>query len=119
WTFDRQRGAHVGPPLPRLSTPRATPSGYGKNEHKMGWKSQPTRVVFFHDIRAPSSHLLGEEGEGLKTPCAASTAGASTSPPATSGRRKECSTQRSATCTSGANSGALADLQALQFKLAD
>lgn len=39
---------------------------YGKNEDKMGWKSQPTRLVSFDDVRVPAGHRLGEEGEGFK-----------------------------------------------------
>ncbi|QJQ94441.1 MULTISPECIES: acyl-CoA dehydrogenase family protein [Halomonadaceae] len=39
---------------------------YGKNEEKMGWKSQPTRLVSFDEVRVPASHRLGEEGEGFK-----------------------------------------------------
>lgn len=39
---------------------------YGKNEDKMGWKSQPTRLVSFDDVRVPANHRLGEEGEGFK-----------------------------------------------------
>lgn len=39
---------------------------YGKNEHKMGWNSQPTRAITFEDVRVPAHHLLGNEGEGFK-----------------------------------------------------
>lgn len=39
---------------------------FGANEKKMGWKSQPTAVVNFEDVRVPVSHLLGEEGAGFK-----------------------------------------------------
>lgn len=39
---------------------------YGKNEEKMGWKSQPTRLVSFDDVRVPAGNRLGEEGEGFK-----------------------------------------------------
>lgn len=39
---------------------------YGKNEDKMGWKSQPTRLVSFDDVRVPAAYRLGEEGEGFK-----------------------------------------------------
>jgi alkylation response protein AidB-like acyl-CoA dehydrogenase len=40
--------------------------GYGRKEAKMGWNSQPTRVVTFDDVRIPADHLLGKEGEGFK-----------------------------------------------------
>ncbi|MFC3285143.1 acyl-CoA dehydrogenase family protein [Litchfieldella rifensis] len=39
---------------------------YGKNEDKMGWKSQPTRLVSFDGVRVPAGNRLGEEGEGFK-----------------------------------------------------
>ena len=39
---------------------------YGKNEDKMGWKSQPTRLVSFDGVRVPAGQRLGEEGEGFK-----------------------------------------------------
>ena len=39
---------------------------YGKNEEKLGWHSQPTRAISFHDVRVPVSHLLDAEGEGFK-----------------------------------------------------
>ncbi len=39
---------------------------YGKNEHKMGWNSQPTRVVNFDNVRVPADYRLGEEGDGFK-----------------------------------------------------
>ncbi|WFM73033.1 acyl-CoA dehydrogenase family protein [Halomonas sp. CKK8] len=39
---------------------------YGKNEEKMGWKSQPTRLVSFDGVRVPVSNRLGAEGEGFR-----------------------------------------------------
>ncbi|PNK60450.1 acyl-CoA dehydrogenase family protein [Psychrobacter sp. FDAARGOS_221] len=39
---------------------------YGKNEHKMGWKAQPTRTIHFKDVKVPAKNLLGNEGEGFK-----------------------------------------------------
>ncbi|GHA83959.1 acyl-CoA dehydrogenase family protein [Modicisalibacter luteus] len=39
---------------------------YGKNEEKMGWKSQPTRLVSFDEVRVSAGYRLGEEGEGFK-----------------------------------------------------
>jgi alkylation response protein AidB-like acyl-CoA dehydrogenase len=93
---------------------------YGKNERKMGWNSQPTRAVFFDDVRVPAAHLLGEEGEGFKIAM----------------RGLDGGRINIAACSVGAAQGALgaaqrhlherrqfgrplADFQALQFKLAD
>ena len=39
---------------------------YGRNEDKMGWKSQPTRQVTLENVRVPASHLLGQEGDGFR-----------------------------------------------------
>ncbi|MEE3214693.1 MAG: acyl-CoA dehydrogenase family protein, partial [Pseudomonadota bacterium] len=39
---------------------------YGKNEDKMGWKSQPTRLVSLDGVRVPANHRLGEDGEGFR-----------------------------------------------------
>ena len=38
---------------------------YGKNEHKMGWKAQPTRTISFKNVKVPAAHLLGAEGQGF------------------------------------------------------
>lgn len=38
---------------------------FGKNERKMGWNAQPTRMVMFDDCRIPAANRLGEEGEGF------------------------------------------------------
>jgi alkylation response protein AidB-like acyl-CoA dehydrogenase len=93
---------------------------YGKNEHKMGWNSQPTRAVFFDEVRVPADHLLGAEGEGFKIAM----------------RGLDGGRINIAACSVGAAQGALdaaqqhlrdrhqfgrplADFQALQFKLAD
>ena len=39
---------------------------YGKNENKMGWNSQPTRIVNLDQVKIPENHLLGDEGTGFK-----------------------------------------------------
>lgn len=39
---------------------------YGKLEDKMGWKSQPTAMVYFENCHVPKEHLVGHEGEGFK-----------------------------------------------------
>lgn len=39
---------------------------FGKQEKKMGWKSQPTSMVFFENCRIPISNCVGNEGEGFK-----------------------------------------------------
>ena len=39
---------------------------FGENEKKMGWNSQPTRVINFDAVEIPADNLLGAEGEGFK-----------------------------------------------------
>ena len=93
---------------------------YGKKEHKMGWNSQPTRAIFFDDVRVPVTNRLGEEGEGFRIAMKGLDGGRI----------------NIATCSVGAAQGAfnatqrylgerrqfgqaLAEFQALQFRLAD
>ena len=47
--------------------PDGTPGlSFGPNEHKMGWKAQPTRQVILDEVRVPAANLLGAEGQGFK-----------------------------------------------------
>ncbi|PIE20675.1 MAG: acyl-CoA dehydrogenase [Neptuniibacter caesariensis] len=39
---------------------------YGRKEDKLGWNSQPTRMITFEDVRVPATALLGNEGDGFK-----------------------------------------------------
>lgn len=39
---------------------------YGRKEDKMGWNSQPTRMITFEDVVIPAEALLGNEGDGFK-----------------------------------------------------
>jgi len=39
---------------------------YGKKEEKMGWNSQPTRLITFENVRIPKGNLIGEENQGFK-----------------------------------------------------
>lgn len=38
---------------------------FGKLEKKMGWKSQPTSMVFFENCRVPVTNRIGDEGKGF------------------------------------------------------
>jgi alkylation response protein AidB-like acyl-CoA dehydrogenase len=38
---------------------------YGRKEDKMGWNSQPTRMISFDNVKVPVENLLSEEGEGF------------------------------------------------------
>ena len=93
---------------------------YGRKENKMGWNSQSTRPITFENVRVPVANRLGEEGEGFRFAMKGLDGGRI----------------NIATCSVGAAQGAyeaarrymgerrqfgraLADFQALQFKLAD
>lgn len=39
---------------------------FGEQEHKLGWNSQPTSMLFFENCRVPVSHRIGDEGMGFK-----------------------------------------------------
>jgi len=39
---------------------------FGKNERKMGWRSQPTATVSFEDCRVPVANRIGAEGDGFR-----------------------------------------------------
>lgn len=38
---------------------------FGPEEHKMGWRAQPTRQVLLDAVRVPADGLLGAEGQGF------------------------------------------------------
>lgn len=40
--------------------------GFGKLEKKLGWRNQPTAMVFFENCRVPISNRVGDEGMGFK-----------------------------------------------------
>ncbi|KAK3850092.1 hypothetical protein Pcinc_043181 [Petrolisthes cinctipes] len=45
---------------------KGTPGlSFGKKEKKVGWNSQPTRMVIFEDCRIPASNIIGNEGQGF------------------------------------------------------
>ena len=50
-----------------IIVPKDAPGlSFGKKEHKMGWKNQPTTMVLFEDCRVPKANLLGKRGDGFR-----------------------------------------------------
>ena len=50
-----------------IAVERDTPGlGFGAQEKKLGWHSQPTAMVIFEDCRVPAENLIGTEGQGFK-----------------------------------------------------
>lgn len=39
---------------------------FGKQEKKMGWRTQPTAAVFLENVRVPARNMLGKEGDGFR-----------------------------------------------------
>jgi len=93
---------------------------FGAQERKMGWNSQPTAQVIFDNCRVPVGNLIGKEGDGFKIAmsgldggrlnigaCSLGTAQAALDRVRTYMRERQQFGK------------ALAEFQALQFKLAD
>ena len=50
-----------------IAVERDTPGlGFGAQEKKLGWHSQPTAMVIFEDCRVPAENLIGAEGQGFR-----------------------------------------------------
>ena len=50
-----------------IAVERDTPGlGFGAQEKKLGWHSQPTAMVIFEDCRVPADNLIGAEGQGFR-----------------------------------------------------
>lgn len=60
-------GDHTHHGISCLLVEKNTPGlSFGKLEKKLGWRNQPTTMVFFENCRVPVEHLIGEEGIGFK-----------------------------------------------------
>jgi hypothetical protein len=93
---------------------------YGKKEEKMGWNSQPTRVISFDNVRIPADHLLGQEGEGFKIAMKGLDGGRINIATCSIGAAQGALTQAQQYMQERRQFGkAIASFQALQFKLAD
>ncbi|WP_455373307.1 acyl-CoA dehydrogenase family protein [Limibacillus halophilus] len=93
---------------------------FGKKEKKLGWNSQPTRQVIFEDALVPRSHRLGEEGEGFKIAMMGLDGGRLNIAACSLGGARACLEAARDYMKERKQFGkALAEFQALQFKLAD
>ncbi|TDF41717.1 acyl-CoA dehydrogenase [Alteromonadaceae bacterium M269] len=93
---------------------------YGKAEEKMGWNSQPTRLITFEDVRIPVDHLLGEEGEGFKFAMKGLDGGRINIATCSVGTAQQALNTAKAYMQERSQFGkAIATFQALQFKIAD
>ncbi|KAB8043951.1 acyl-CoA dehydrogenase family protein [Janthinobacterium aquaticum] len=93
---------------------------YGKKEEKMGWNSQPTRIINFDQVKVPAAHLLGEEGEGFAIAMKGLDGGRINIAVCSVGTAQAALTRAQAYMQERKQFGReLAQFQALQFKLAD
>jgi len=99
----------------------ATPGvSFGKLEKKLGWNSQPTAMVIFEDARVPVANRLGEEGDGFKIAMRGLDGGRINIGACSIGGARQClETARNYIGERKQFGRALAEFQALQFKLAD
>jgi alkylation response protein AidB-like acyl-CoA dehydrogenase len=93
---------------------------YGKKEEKMGWNSQPTRMITFENVRVPVSHRIGEEGMGFKYAMKGLDGGRINIASCSLGTAQAALQEAQAYLLERQQFGRkLADFQALQFRLAD
>jgi alkylation response protein AidB-like acyl-CoA dehydrogenase len=93
---------------------------YGRKEVKLGWNSQPTRAVAFDAVRVPGSHLLGAEGDGFRLAMKGLDGGRVNIAACSIGAAQAALDAARRHMTARRQFGrALAQFQALQFKLAD
>ncbi|MEO8558310.1 MAG: acyl-CoA dehydrogenase family protein [Rhodospirillales bacterium] len=99
----------------------ATPGvSFGKLEKKLGWNSQPTAMVIFEDVRVPVANRLGEEGDGFKIAMRGLDGGRINIGACSIGGARQCLETAQRYMGERKQFGqALAEFQALQFKLAD
>jgi alkylation response protein AidB-like acyl-CoA dehydrogenase len=39
---------------------------FGENEKKLGWNTQPTKIIYFDNVEVPQEYLMGALGQGFK-----------------------------------------------------
>lgn len=92
----------------------------GKNENKMGWNSQTTSMIFFEDCHIPAENLINQHGEGFKMALSALNGGRINIAACSLGGASEClSLARNYSNERKQFGKSLANLQSIQFKLAD
>ncbi|MBP0049671.1 acyl-CoA dehydrogenase family protein [Marinobacterium sp. AK62] len=93
---------------------------YGRKEEKMGWNSQPTRMVTFEDVKVPKECLMANEGEGFKIAMKGLDGGRINIATCSVGTAQQALNKAREYMLERKQFGKrLADFQALQFRLAD
>jgi hypothetical protein len=94
--------------------------GFGKQEKKLGWHSQPTAMVIFEDCAVPLGHRIGADGEGFTIAMRGLDGGRVNIAACALGAARACFAKARAHLQERRQFGRrLAAFQALQFKLAD
>ncbi len=104
-----------------LVVPKGTEGlSFGKKEKKLGWNSQPTAMVIFDNARVPAANRLGAEGDGFKIAMSGLDGGRINISACSIGGARACLEAATDYARERKQFGqALADFQALRFKLAD
>ena len=93
---------------------------FGAQEVKLGWKSQPTAQVNFSGCRVPVANRIGEEGQGFSIAMAGLDGGRLNIGACSLGAAQVCLDRSIGYLKERRQFGrALAEFQALQFRLAD
>ncbi len=93
---------------------------YGKKEDKMGWNAQPTRMVTFDKVRVPVANRLGEEGQGFAIAMEGLDGGRINIATCSVGTAQQALVEATAYVQERRQfDSAIAEFQAIQFKLAD
>ena len=93
---------------------------FGAQEQKLGWKSQPTAEVNFSACRVPVANRLGDEGQGFKIAMAGLDGGRLNIGACSLGAAQTCLDRAISHIKDRKQFGrALAQFQALQFRIAD
>jgi alkylation response protein AidB-like acyl-CoA dehydrogenase len=93
---------------------------FGKNERKMGWRSQPTAQLIFEGCRVPVANLVGAEGDGFRIAMMGLDGGRINIGACSLGTARAALEQAQRYMSERRQFGKqLSEFQALQFKLAD
>ncbi|MCB1688813.1 MAG: acyl-CoA dehydrogenase family protein [Halioglobus sp.] len=93
---------------------------YGKKEEKMGWNAQPTATITFEDVRVPVANRLGAEGQGFAIAMEGLDGGRINIATCSVGTAQQALEEATAYVRERKQfDTAIADFQAIQFKLAD
>jgi alkylation response protein AidB-like acyl-CoA dehydrogenase len=94
--------------------------GFGAQEKKLGWHSQPTAQVNFDEVRVPAENLVGGEGEGFRIAMMGLDGGRLNIGACSLGGAQRCLDEAVAYTRERKQFGtAIADFQNTQFMLAD